>query len=327
MGRSKSKLNKNLRKFIEALIILIFIIIFNYLSLKYNKNENYTILENSYSNELKQSNNELANKEILQNVDINNNDLNVIFLYVGQADCILLKMNDKVMLIDAGNNEDSNNISKYLKSLNINKIDYLIGTHCDEDHIGGLDDIVKDFEIDTLFLPEVGEDDLQYSNIVKNANEKNLQVSHPKSGDKFSLGNCECEVMSALNEKDVSDNNSSIVIQTNYNKKKFLFMGDAEKEVEQSRNWENVDVLKVGHHGSNTSSSEEFLNQVRPKYSVILVGKNNYYRLPNVKTISRLDNIKTNILRTDTNCTSFWFKCDGINLKENEININLDGNK
>ena len=104
-------------------------------------------------------------------------------------------------------------------------------------------------------------------------------------------------------------------------------MGDAEKETENSRKWEKVDVLKVGHHGSNTSSSESFLEQVRPYYAVIEVGKNNSYRLPNKYTISRIEKIGAKILRTDTNKTSFYIKSDGNEISESEVKIDLDGNK
>ena len=116
----------------------------------------------------------------------------------------------------------------------------------------------------------------------------------------------------------------------NYNKTSYLFMGDAEKEVENSRQWNRVDVLKVGHHGSNSSSSDDFLTQVKPQYSIIEVGKNNSYNLPSSKAIERLENAGSKVLRTDKadgeNVGSFWLTSDGSTIDIKEVNINLDGN-
>lgn len=252
--------------------------------------------------------------------------LNVMFFYVGQADCTFIKLGDKCMLIDAGNNEDEPKVSDFLKNSGINKIDYVIGTHNHEDHIGGMDDIVKNFEIENLYLSNVSTDVANYKNVVKQANKKNIKITNPNVGDKFSIGEAECEIMSAENKKDTTPNNSSIVIEMNYKGEKFLFMGDAEKEIEQSRKWNKVNVLKVGHHGSATSSTESFLKEIQPEYAFIEVGKNNSYRLPNKYVMSRLTRMIKNVYRTDLNKTSFLLTCDGNNINVEEKNINLDGN-
>lgn len=251
----------------------------------------------------------------------------MVFFYVGQADCSLIKFRNQTMLIDAGNNEDGKNIANYLKEIGVTKINYLIGTHADEDHIGGLDDIVRELDIEKIYMPKVGSEVVNYKNVVKEAAKKNLIVETPKVGDKFNISDASCEVLAMMDKKGVSDNNSSIVIQMNYGITKYLFMGDAEKEVENSRKWEKVDVLKVGHHGSATSTSQTFLDQVKPHYSVVEVGKDNSYRLPNNNTIKRLEESGTTILRTDINQSSFLMTSDGNTIETNEVKVNLDGNK
>lgn len=262
-----------------------------------------------------------------ETIDLNNDKLNMMFFYVGQADCSLIKFRDQTMLIDAGNNEDGKNIANYLKEIGVTKINYLIGTHADEDHIGGLDDIVRELDIEKIYMPKVGSEVVNYKNVVKEAAKKNLIVETPKVGDKFNISDASCEVLAMMDKKGVSDNNSSIVIQMNYGITKYLFMGDAEKEVENSRKWEKVDVLKVGHHGSATSTSQTFLDQVKPHYSVVEVGKDNSYRLPNNNTIKRLEESGTTILRTDINQSSFWMTSDENTIETNEVKVNLDGNK
>lgn len=328
MKKKRIKLNKRQVKSIASLIILVILLLASRfdLDIVQNRTEKSSI-QSENTNNTTRNIVYMQTGDVQENVDLENDNLNILFLYVGQADSTLIKLKDKVMLIDAGNNEDGVNISNFLKSEGISKIDYLVGTHADEDHIGGLDDIVNELEIGKIFMPKIGEDAKNYQNVVKAAKKKNLEIENPKIGDKFTINDANCEIMSVQNEGDYSENNSSIVIQMNYGKTKYLFMGDAEKETENSRKWEKVDVLKVGHHGSNTSSSESFLEQVRPYYAVIEVGKNNSYRLPNKYTISRIEKIGATILRTDTNKTSFYIKSDGNEISESEVKIDLDGNK
>lgn len=328
MKKKRIKLNKRQVKSIASLIILVILLLASRFDLDIVQNRTAkSSIQSENTNNTTRNIVYMQTGDVQENVDLENDNLNILFLYVGQADSTLIKLKDKVMLIDAGNNEDGINISNFLKSEGISKIDYLVGTHADEDHIGGLDDIVNELEIGKIFMPKIGEDAKNYQNVVKAAKKKNLEIENTKIGDKFTINDANCEIMSVQNEGDYSENNSSIVIQMNYGKTKYLFMGDAEKETENSRKWEKVDVLKVGHHGSNTSSSESFLEQVRPYYAVIEVGKNNSYRLPNKYTISRIEKIGATILRTDTNKTSFYIKSDGNEISESEVKIDLDGNK
>ena len=131
--------------------------------------------------------------------------------------------------------------------------------------------------------------------------------------------------MMALRGEDVSDNDGSIVLELTYNQTKYLFMGDAGKVVENARSWNKVNVLKVGHHGSNTSSQDSFLKQVKPEIAVIEVGKDNSYNLPSNKTISRIEKMGSKILRTDTNKSSFWITSNGEEIETKELKVNLDG--
>lgn len=325
-----SKRRKKSNNIILSLIIFMILCVSGYFGTDY-------FLENSNSDNIAKevSTNEvkITTSSIIENVDevdLNNDKLNIIFFYVGQADCTLIKLNDDVILIDAGNNNDGKNVVSFLQEKGITQIDYLIGTHADEDHIGGIDDVINSMDIGTFLIPTIGENGTDYKNAVEMAKEKNIQIKHPTRGDIFYFENAQFEVMSAMEEEGTSDNNSSLVIEFTYNNTTYLFMGDAETEVENSRSWNKVNVLKVGHHGSNSSSSTKFLEQVKPEYSIIEVGKNNSYNLPSDKAIRRLEESGTQVLRTDKangeKVGSFWLTSDGNTIDIREVNINLDGN-
>lgn len=263
-----------------------------------------------------------------EDAEIEKGKLNVLFLYVGQADCTFIQKDGFTLLIDAGNSEDGENIIAFLKHIGVNKLDYLVGTHSDEDHIGGIGYILNNIEVDKLYMSQIGSGKWYYDSAITKAKENNVQIVYPELNEKIYFGqDIDLVVKSAEKYEGISSNNSSIVLQLTYKNNKFLFMGDCEKESEKEHTWEQVDVLKVGHHGSNTSSSEEFLNQVKPRYAVVQVGKNNSYRLPNKYAISRLEKIGAEVLRTDINESSFLFTSDGTNIVESEININLDNYK
>ena len=348
-----SKRRKKSNNFIITIIVFIFLCVSGYFGTDYFLDTSNNIAKEASANEVQITTS--ASIENADEVDLNNDKLNIIFFYVGQADCTLIKLNDEVMLIDAGNNSDGKNIVSFLQEKGITQIDYLVGTHADEDHIGGIDDVIKSMKIGTFLIPTVGKNGTDYKNAVEAAEEKNIPIEHPTMGDVFEfedansidtslqnsiISNTETqsannvalhfEIMSAMEEEGTSDNNSSLVIELTYNNTKYLFMGDAETEVENSRSWNKVNVLKVGHHGSNSSSSTKFLEQIKPQYSIIEVGKNNSYNLPSDKAIKRLGESGTQILRTDKangdEVGSFWLTSDGNTIDIREVNINLDGN-
>jgi len=240
--------------------------------------------------------------------------LQIIYFDVGQADSTLIMNNGKTTLIDGGNDSDGDDLVKYIKSQNISRIDTVIATHLHADHIGGLDDVIDSFDIGTVYMPDTINSSKQVEELLEAMGRKNLNYEVPEMGEKFNNGLANYEVM-AINNAANDLNNSSIVIQMDYLEQKYLFMGDSEKEVEDSREWNEVNVLKVGHHGSNTSSSERFLNQIRPEIAIISVGLNNKYNHPSTEVLNRFENLNTIIYRTDKD-GSLLLESDG---KQNVI--------
>lgn len=324
----KRKLKNKVKNLISSFIITIFLLVSAYFGVDYFQEDLVSKNKDISKNETQEV---TAQIDYTNSINLQNDKLNIIYFYVGQADSTFVKLNNSTMLIDAGNNEDGKMIVNFLNQNNISKIDYLVATHADEDHIGGIDDILNSVKVNQLLIPTVGSSGSDYKNAIEAAKNNNVEIKNPVRGDKFNLDSANIEIMSALEGEDVSDNDSSIVMQMNYNTTKYLFMGDAEKEVENSRQWQEVDVLKVGHHGSNSSSSEKFLEQTNPKYSIIEVGKNNSYNLPSSKSLTRLKNINTKILRTDMangeEAGSFWLTSNGVEIDIKAVNINLDGNQ
>lgn len=312
-------MNDNTKKALMRLLAILIVFIISY---AYNR----FFMKGNSNNSKKVNLKDNINNFKFTDVDLNNEDFNILFMYVGQADSTLIKYKNKTMLIDAGNNEDGKNVVKFLKDKGISKLDYIVGTHYDEDHIGGLDDIIENFDIGKFYLSNGGELGPNYYNLEKVAKKKNLAITIPKVGDKIDFGDVDMEVMAASKFDGKNDNNASVVIQAKYGSRKYLFMGDLEKQEEAKRKWNEVDVLKAGHHGSNTSSTQEFLNQVKPKYVFVSAGKNNKYRLPNVKAMERIEKTGAKIFRTDVNESSFWLTSNGNDIDIKEVSINLDGN-
>ena len=275
-----------------------------------------------------QSNNKtnIGNQKI--NISVDDSKLNIFYFYVGQADCTLIINNGKTMLIDAGDKTDGKLIANCLKQLGIEKIDYLIGTHSDDDHIGGMINIVNNFEIQNLYMPQKEANNQSYIELKKNINIQKIEIN-----DIVKIGEATAIVKWVDNEEKYSDNNSSIVLQLNYKDKKYLFTGDIETKVEneliKQNTLEEIDVLKVAHHGSNSSTSEKFLNAIKPK-SVIISSGSTYNKFPNVECLKRILKLvnKESIFITERDGT-IWITSDGITVdniqKLNEIN--LDGAK
>lgn len=255
----------------------------------------------------------------------NNKELNIYFLDVGQADSILIQEENKVMLIDAGNNADGDNLVKYLEKLNIKDIDVLVGTHPHEDHIGGLDNVINYANIGKIYLPDVTTTTKTFEDVLFAIKNKDYTITIPKIGEKFSLNNMNFEILyTGTNEKDL--NESSIVIRLDYFNTSYLFMGDAPKSVEKKIINKNiqVDVLKVGHHGSSYSTSSNFLDKVNPKYAIISVGKNNKYNHPKEEIIDLLNKKNIMIYRTDLDGT-IKLVSDGNNINIEKIKTEIDG--
>lgn len=245
------------------------------------------------------------------------NILQIHFFDVGQADSTLIISDQKTMLIDAGTNEMGEKVVENIKKLGIERIDYLIGTHPHEDHIGGLDDVIKNFEIGIIYMPKIQTNTKTFEDVLDAIVEKNLTITIPKKGEKFILGKAECEIMlcgTGTKEEKENLNLSSIVTKVTYGNQNYLFMGDAEEENEQSRTWTKVNVLKVGHHGSDTSSSVKFLEQVEPQIAIISVGKNNTYGHPKQVILDRLNKIGSVVYMTKDK-GNILIESDGVNNK------------
>lgn len=254
---------------------------------------------------------------IEKNDNTPSDDLEVHFIDVGQADSILIKAGSDSMLIDAGSNNASDFLVNYIKSQGINKLNYVIGTHPHEDHIGGLDLVIDTFEINKIFMPKQISTTKTFEDVLTSIQNKELKVTSPKVGATYNLGLSEWTILAPYQEKYDNINNSSIVIKLEYGNNSFIFTGDAEEisEIEMlNRGGLKSEVLKVGHHGSSSSTSLDFLNEVNPDYAVISLGLDNKYGHPHVEVIERLNNKNIEILKTDELGTIIFIS-DGNNLE------------
>lgn len=237
---------------------------------------------------------------------VNTNNFQVHYFDVGQGESILVQVNNKNLLIDAGPKDAESQLIKNLNNLSIKKLDYAIATHPHEDHIGGMGQVIKNFDIGKFYAPKVTSNTKTFEYMVNQLNNKNLKINiiKPGMGDDIDLGkDTKVEVFSPINSSYDNLNNYSPIIKISYKSTSFLFTGDAEKlsekEVLNKRYDIKSDVLKIGHHGSSSSTSKEFLNEVNPKIAVISVGKNNDYGHPHKETISSLKNKGIKYFRTD----------------------------
>ncbi|MGN0145239.1 MAG: ComEC/Rec2 family competence protein [Clostridium sp.] len=251
---------------------------------------------------------------------INPNYMYIHYINVDQGDAILVQVNNKNLLIDSGPKTHKKQLMKYLLSLGISNLDYVIATHPHDDHIGNMNTIIDTFNINYFFAPKVYTSTKSFENMIESLKNKNMKIIPIKRGcDTISLGSrTHVNIFSPINDIYDNENNYSPVIKISYGSTSFLFTGDAEEEIESALISLNddisADVLKIAHHGSATSTSDSFLYKVNPKYAVISVGKDNVYGHPDKNVLSKLckHNIKT--LRTDIN-NSITIISDGYSLK------------
>lgn len=243
-------------------------------------------------------------------------DLKVHFLDVGQGDSIFIELpTNETILIDASIKDASDKIINYLKEENVSKIDYVFATHPHSDHIGGMSAVIKAFDIGQIYMPKAVTTTKTYENLLLTIKDKNLKIKTAKAGNTIiDTDDLKLVVLAPNQDSYESLNNYSIVLKLTYKEKSFLFMGDAETLSEKEITGDvEADVLKVGHHGSRTSTSQAFLNKVNPSYAVISVGLNNDYKHPHQEVVDRLEKKNIKIYRTDQN-GDIIFTTDGYNI-------------
>lgn len=302
------KLNK-LIKIIIGLVILIFITI-------------QGNLFDNVSNATASINDSIKSDKIDAKV---NENFSVSFIDVGQADSVLIRNGNYNMLIDAGNNEDGEKLVNYFKSLGIEEFTYVFATHPHEDHIGGMDDIINNFKIDNYYMSNKLSTTKTFMDVLYALDGRNLKYTVPNKGDTLKLGDANIKVIYPGDDKS-NINDSSIVLKITYGKNSFLLTGDATSNVERKIYNEDIksDVLKVAHHGSSYSSTDVFLDKVKPYYAVISVGKNNIYNHPSNKALEKLNKRNIKVYRTDLDGT-IVFISDGDNLSVKALKTDTNG--
>jgi competence protein ComEC len=243
-------------------------------------------------------------------------NLTIHFLDVGQADSTLIQLpNGQIMLIDGGNSSDAGRIMSYMRSHNITKIDYLVATHPHADHIGGLPAIIDAMDIRAVYMPRVSHTSQTFERLLTAIQNKGLQIDTARAGvNILSVPGLRVDIIAPVRDDYRDLNDHSAVIKITYNNTNFLFAGDAEALSEGHITADvSADVLKVGHHGSSTSTSATFLSRVAPAYAVISAGSNNTYGHPADTILSRLNDAGANVFRTDLQGT-IVFTSDGGNI-------------
>lgn len=246
--------------------------------------------------------------------------LEVHYIDVGQGDSTLLICDGETMLIDAGENEYGDDVVDYLKSKGIEKLDYVIGTHPDSDHIGGLDTVIKNMECETVFLTDYSKDTRTYEEVLEAVEQEDCERINPQVGDTYRFGAAEMIIIAPNRTDYESANDGSIGLILQNGGHRFFFAGDAEEEAEYDilENGIHIgaDVYKVSHHGSRSSSMEELVEAVDPEFAVISCGEKNDYGHPHAATLNTLRRMGIKVFRTDEQgtivCTS-----DGTDLRWN----------
>lgn len=246
--------------------------------------------------------------------------MQVHFIDVGQGDATLIACDGHFMLIDAGNNDKGTAVQSYLMSQGVQKLDYVIGTHPDADHIGGLDVVIYKFDCDTIIMPNVANDTRTYDDVVQAMKSKGYQTTYPAVGETYTLGGAAFTIVAPNADygNDMNDWSVGVLVQNGNNR--FLFTGDAEEKAEEDilNNGIDIsaDVYVAAHHGSKTATSQAFLDKVSPAYVVISAGEGNQYGHPHAEVLNRLRAAGISVFRTDEQGT-IVATSDGTNITWN----------
>lgn len=234
--------------------------------------------------------------------NLTNESLEVHFIDVGQGDATLILCGEDAMLIDAGENDKGTLVQNYLQAQGVTSLRYMIGTHPDSDHIGGMDVILYKFDCDTVMMPEKEKNTSAYRDVIDTIKNRGYSNTLPIVGDTYELGDATFTILAPAHSYEDS-NNCSIAILLTYGNTRFLFTGDAEEEAEKDILNCGIslraDVYKAGHHGSSTSSSEAFLRAVSPSYAVISCGEDNSYGHPHAEPLNNFRSMGIEVFRTD----------------------------
>ena len=238
-------------------------------------------------------------------------ELQVHYIDVGQGDCILIESGDDTLLIDCGEIGKGDTVKAYLDSEGINQLDYVIGTHPHSDHMGCMDKIVEYYEIGELIMPHLDDSDVPttkyFERFLNSAENKGLEITEAELGRIFNIGDAQCEIIAPCSDDYSNANNYSVGIIMRHGENSFIITGDAEKSAEKemidSGKLIDIDVYKAGHHGSDTSSSEEFLEIIKPDIAVISCGEGNSYGHPCDITLENLSKYTDKVYRTDLSGT------------------------
>ncbi len=231
--------------------------------------------------------------------------IEVHMIDVGQGDSILVRTSGGDMLIDSGPGSAEDELKDYLTSLEIKDIEYAVFTHPDADHIGNADMILTDFTVSNVIMPNKESKTKTYQRMMTALDASGATVIAPEPELEFSLGSMTVTVLAPISEKYSDTNNYSVVMRLDFGETSFMMTGDAEKESELEilgkyrAELLDCDVLKVGHHGSSTSTSAGFLDAVSPAIALISCGKGNTYGHPYAATLQRLESAGAQIYRTD----------------------------
>ena len=240
------------------------------------------------------------------------------FIDVGQGDSSFIELpNGDTMLIDAGTASYGDDIIEYIESLGYQDIDYVVATHPHADHIGGMAEVIDAFDIETVYMPKAVSTSKTYENLLETIQDKGLSIHTGRAGvEVLNTDDLTILMFAPVQEEYSNLNNYSIVLKITYGDTSFLYTGDAEDSLDEITGDIEADVLKVGHHGSDTSTTSDFLARVNPSYAVISVGEGNSYGHPALSTIELLEGYTSNIYRTDLSGT--------VVISSDGVNINVD---